>query len=161
MKVKFKIEGMNELQKSLKKLGKVPQKYVNSASKKGMNIILKAARADSPYQTGNLKRGTILVGEKSKTKGKKVYRIVFDRNMNDIFQKPVINPGESGNKKARKIAYYPVSQEYGFFTRNGKYIPGFRFIHGNFEKNMTKASKIMVETMKQKVDQEIAKAGLK
>lgn len=162
IKVKFKIEGMKELQKNLKKLGKVPQKHVTSSSKKAMTIVLRQAKANAPVgETGNLKRGIKLVGEKSRINGKKVYRIVFDREMNSVFQKPVKNPGESGNKKARRTAYYPVSQEYGYFLRNGKYKPGLRFIRNALEDNTQKVATTIVDTMKKKIDDEIRKAGLR
>lgn len=152
-KVNFKVEGMRELQKSLKKLGEVPQKHVTASSKKGMNIVLKQAKANAPYDTGALKRGIKLVGEKAKTKGKKVYRIVFDRAMNDIFQKK--------NKQGKVIAYYPVSQEYGYFLRNGEYMPGLRFIHDALNENTQKVAQTIVDTMKKKIDEEIRKAGLR
>jgi len=152
-KVTFKIEGMKELQRNLKKLGEVPQKHVTASSRKGMSIVLKQARANAPYDTGALKRGIKLVGEKAKVKGKKVYRIVFDRAMNEIFQKK--------NKEGKVVAYYPVSQEYGYFTRNGRYIPGFRFIRGAFEENAQKMANTIVDTMKKKIDDEIRKAGLR
>ncbi|WP_461039230.1 HK97 gp10 family phage protein [Tepidimicrobium xylanilyticum] len=152
---------MKELEKSLKKLGKVPQKHVTASARKAMNIVLKQSRAAAPYETGALKKGIKMVGERSRQKGKKVYRIVFDRNMNHIFQKPVKNPGESGHKGARKIAYYPYSQEYGFFARDGKYIPGYRFISDSLTDNVSKIEKTIVSEMKKKIDAEIAKAGLK
>jgi len=152
-KVNFKVEGMKELEKSLRKLGKVPQKHVTASAKKGMNIPLREAKAKAPVDTGALKRGIILVGEKSKTKGKKVYRIVFDRAYNDIFQKK--------NKKGQVTGYYPVSQEYGYFAKNGRYIPGYRFIHNSLNNNAQKVEKTIVDTMQSKIDQEIRKAGLK
>lgn len=161
IRVRFRVEGMEELQKSLKRLGKVPQKHVTSSARKAMSIALKQARATAPYDTGALKRGIIMVGEKAKEKGKKVYRIVFDRAMNDIFQKPVKNPGESGSPNARSIAYYPVSQEYAYFARNGRYIPGFRFIHNALTDNVSKIEKTIVSEMKRRIDAEIAKGGLK
>ena len=160
-RVYFRVEGMDELEKSLKKLGKVPQKHVTSSSRKAMNIVLKQSRATAPYETGALSRGMKLKGEKSKVKAKKVYQVVFDDKYNHIFQKPVKNPGESGSPNAKDPAYYPVSQEYGYFARNGRYIPGFRFVRGAFENKMPEAAKTMVSTMKKKIDQEIAKAGLK
>ena len=161
-RVYFRVEGMDELEKSLKRLGKVPQKHVTSASRKGMNIVLKQAKGNAPVgDTGNLKKGIKMVGERSRQKGKKVYRIVFDRNMNHIFQKPVKNPGESGHKGARKVAYYPFSQEYGFFARDGKYIPGYRFIHSALADNTSAIEKTIVGEMKKKIDAEIAKANLK
>lgn len=171
-KLKFKVEGMKELEKSLKKLGKVPQKHVTSSAKKGMNISLKQARANAPYDTGALKKGTILVGEKSSVKGKKAYRIVFDRRMNDIFQHKANSEGTryvtvKGKAVKRKVragdvtGYYPISQEYGYFAKNGRYIPGYRFISDSLTENTAKIEKTIVSTMKTKIDAEIAKVGLK
>jgi len=151
---------MNELQKSIKKLGKVPQKHVTASSKKGMSIVLKQARANAPYDTGALKRGIKLVGEKAKVKGKKVYRIVFDRAMNDIFQKK--------NKEGKVTGYYPVSMEYGFYDKKGVYhqssantgwIVGF--IHSALNDNTQKVAQTIVGEMKKKIDDEIRKAGLR
>lgn len=152
-KVKFKVEGMKELEKSLKKLGKVPQKHVTASAKKGMNISLKDSRANAPYDTGMLKKGIVLKGERSRTKAKKVYRVVFDRAYNDVFQKK--------NKDGKITGYYPVSQEYGFFARDGKYIPGYRFISDSLTDNVSKIEKTIVSEMKKKIDAEIAKANLK
>lgn len=160
VKVKFKIEGMKELQKSFEKLGKVPQKYVTSAARKGMNIPLKKARSDAPVgETGNLKRGIVLKGEKSRYKAKKVYRIVFDAKMNDVFQKPIINPGSRGGS-GKDTGYYPISQEYGYFAGEGNYIPGFRFISSGFTANIRTLEGTIVRTLKSKLDAEIKKAGL-
>ena len=152
-KIKFGVTGISALNRDLKKLGKVPQKHVTTAAKKGMSPVLKAARADAPEDTGDLKRGTILVGEKSRYKGKKVYRIIFDPAMNDVFQKK--------NAKGKIVGYYPISQEYGFFARNGRYIPGYRFVRDALTDNARKTEEIIIDTMKTKIDQEIRRAGLK
>jgi HK97 gp10 family phage protein len=149
----FKITGMDKLKKDLKKLGKVPQKHVTAAARKGMNIVLRDSKANAPYDTGMLKKGMKLSGERSKVKGKKVFRVIFDSSMNDVFQKK--------NKQGQVTGYYPISQEYGFFAKNGRYIPGYRFIHDSLANNAQKAGQVMVDTMKIKIDQEIAKAGLK
>ena len=151
-KIKFRVEGMEKLQNNLKKLGEVPQKYVTASAKKGMNIVKKDAKADSPYLTGNLEKGIVLVPEKTKP-GKKVYRVVFDDKMNDVFQKP--------NKEGRITGYYPVSQEYGFFAKDGRYIPGFAFVRGALEKDAPTVESTIVNTMQKKIDAEIAKGGLK
>lgn len=152
-KIKFKIEGMRELERSLKKLGKVPQKHVTSSSRKAMNIVLKESRATAPVDTGALKKGMKLKGERSRDKGKKVYQVIFDPKYNDIFQKK--------NKDGKVTGYYPVSQEYGFFAKNGRYIPGYRFIHDSLADNTHNVEKKIVSEMKKKIDAEIAKAGLK
>ena len=152
-RIKFKVEGMRELEKSLKQLGKVPQKHVTASARKGMNISLKDSRANAPYDTGALKKGIKLKGERSRLKAKKVYRVVFDSTMNDVFQKP--------NKDGKVTGYYPISQEYGFFARNGRYIPGYRFISDSLTDNVSQIEKTIVSEMKKKIDQEIAKVGLK
>lgn len=151
-RVNFKIEGMKGLQKSLKKLGEVPQKHVTASARKGMNIVLKDAKANAPVDTGNLKRGMKLKGERSKSKGKKVYRIVFDSAMNDIFQKK--------DSSGKVIAYYPISQEYGFFAKNGRYIPGYRFLHNSLQNNSREMEKTIVKEMKKRIDAEIARGGM-
>lgn len=152
-KVDFKVEGMRELERSLKKLGEVPQKHVTSSARKGMNVVLKDAKTNAPYDTGMLKKGMKLAGERSRIKGKKVYRIVFDRKYNDVFQKK--------NKSGKVVGYYPISQEYGFFARDGKYIPGYRFIHKSLSNNAKRMEKTIVTTLKKKIDDEIAKARMR
>jgi hypothetical protein len=150
---KFKVEGMDKLQKDLEKIGQVPQKYVTASARRGMNIALKDSKANAPYDTGMLKKGIVMKGERARAKGKKVYRIVFDRNMNDVFQKP--------NKEGKVTGYYPISQEYGFFAKNGRYIPGYRFIHDSLIDNTSKIEKTIVSEMQKRIDIEIMKAGLK
>jgi len=152
-KINFRIEGMGGLKKSLEKLGKVPQKHVTASARKGMNISLKSAKANAPYDTGALKKGLKLKGEKSRFKGKKVYQVVFDEKMNDIFQKK--------NAAGQVTGYYPVSQEYGYFSRSGRYIPGYRFVSDSLISNVGLIEKTIVTEMKKKIDQEIAKVGLK
>ena len=151
--VKFTIEGMDKLEESAKRLGKIPQKFVTQSTKKAMTPILKKARANAPYDTGDLKKGSIMVGEKSKSKAKKSYRIVFDRAMNDVFQKP--------NKEGKVTGYYPVSQEYGYYTKSGSYIPGFRFISGAFTGQASQVEKTIITEMENKMEAAIAKEGLK
>ena len=152
-KVNFKIEGMKELERSLKRLGKVPQKHVTSSSRKAMNIVLKESRAAAPVDTGALKKGMKLKGERSRDKAKKVYQVIFDDKYNHIFQKK--------NKEGKITGYYPISQEYGFFAKNGRYIPGYRFIRDSLTDNVGRIEKTIVSEMKKKIDAEIAKAGLK
>lgn len=140
----FRVEGMEELQRSIRELGKLPQKVVTPAARKGMNIALRSARQDAPYETGALQGGMLLIGEKSRKRGKKVYQVVFDRNKNDIFQKK--------NAEGRVTGYYPASQEYGFFARNGRYIPGFRFMKNAIDDNSRAIENKIVSEMTRNID---------
>jgi HK97 gp10 family phage protein len=153
MPFNFKVEGMDKLLNDLEKIGQVPQKHVTASARKGMNIALRDSKANAPYDTGMLKKGIVMKGEQARVKGKKVYRIVFDRNMNDVFQKP--------NKEGKVTGYYPISQEYGFFAKNGRYIPGYRFISDSLINNTAKIEKTIVSEMQKRIDIEIMKAGLK
>ncbi|MGG7058711.1 hypothetical protein ACQPUZ_10475 [Clostridium tertium] len=141
---KFKIEGMKELERSFRKLGQVPQKCVTPAARKGMNIALRSSKQNAPEDTGALKGGMKLIGEKSRVKAKKVYQVVFDRKKNNIFQKK--------NKEGKVTGYYPASQEYGFFARNGRYIPGFHFMKRAMEDNSGTITRKIVSEVSKNID---------
>ena len=148
----FRIEGMDQLRKVMKEAGKVPQRHVTSSARKGMNIVLKGARANAPEDTGTLKRGMKLKGERSRQKATKVYQVIFDAGYNHIFQKK--------NLDGKITGYYPVSQEYGYFAKNGRYIPGFRFTHQSLTTNARTVESTIVNELKRKLDAELRKGGL-
>lgn len=83
------------------------------AVKKGTKIVMNAIRAAAPVDTGELKDGLIPIPESNRIKGKVVYQITPAASKNAVFQKPVKNP----IRTTAKHAYYPASQEYGYFTR--------------------------------------------
>lgn len=144
MAKKHEIQGMKELQKAVKKLGSLPQKHVTKAARKGATIALKDARKNAPVDEGHLKKGLVLKGEKLKVKGKKVYQVVFDSKKNDIF----VKMSADGTKRY----YYPASQEYGYFTRDGKYIPGYRFLRNSLTENEKDIEKEIVEVLSKEID---------
>lgn len=149
-----------ELNKTLKKVEKIPQKCVTKAAGKGTNVVRRAVRGKVPVgETGNLKRGIIRVGERSRLKGKKVYDLMFDPAMNDVFQKPIQNPGEAGGKN--KHAYYPASMEYGFLTRSKgggySYVPGYHFMRDAAEETSPAAKLEMVTVFTQELEKEWSK----
>jgi len=122
-----------------------------------MNVILKDAKSDAPIDYGFLRKGMQLYGERSKVKGKKVFSVVFDREYNDVYQKDILDPINAKSD----TAYYPFSQEYGYFLRDGTYMPGLKFIHNALNNDAQKMEKTIGDTMKKNIDQEIAKVGLK
>ena len=83
------------------------------AVKKGAKMVQRAIVTAAPEDTGELRSGLVLIKEKSRIQGKAVYQVVPTRRKNAIFQKPIINPVRSKDGHA----YYPASQEYGYFTR--------------------------------------------
>ena len=116
MNIKFDFSEMTQLQRMLDRVGEMPRKVVNKAAGKGATVAGRAIRAAAPKgKTRQLSKGFKRKPEKSKTPGKKVFSYAMDPAKNDIFQKPIKNPGIAGGK--RPHAYYPNSVEYGFLTR--------------------------------------------
>ncbi len=152
-----KIEGMRELEQSIKRLGAVPQRFVTKAARSGANIALKAARKRAPEDTGALKKGIVLKGEKNRVKGKKVYDVMMDPTMNDVFQKQTVT-GLRRVRKGKEVEYgaggyyYPASQEFGFVARNGRYIPGFHFLKDSLTDNAGQIEKKVVDVLSKEVD---------
>lgn len=142
-RVDFKIEGMKELERTIRKLGQLPQKCVTPAAKKGARIALKSARAKAPWETGELSNGIVLKGERARKKGKKVYQVTLDPAKNDIFVKET---------KDGKRYYYPASMEYGFITRDGGYSPGFHYLRDALVDNKAEIERVTVEELAKRID---------
>lgn len=151
--LKVHIEGLKEIQDAFTELGKTPKKYISPAVKTGMLIAKKEAKRLAPKDTGELRRGIILVGEKTKTKGKKIYRIVFDRKKNHIFQK--------FNAAGKQTAYYPASQEYGWKLSNGKKVPEKRFVRNAITNKWPQVQNTIIGKLRGKMRDVLAKRGLK
>lgn len=139
------IDGMKELERTIQQLGKLPQKCVTKSARLGAREVLKAAKRLAPVKTGQLKRGIRLYGEKLRgKKGKKVYQVVMNSNMNDVFVKMT--------KDGTKRYYYPASMEYGFRTRSGRKTMGKRFLRGAADETRITATKKMVDVLASEID---------
>lgn len=138
------IEGLNEVIETLKKASELPQKCVNKAAKKGIQIAKKSAKAGRWIdETGYLRKSIKEKAEKTKTKGKKVYDLWPDPSYNDVF----VKESKSGNR-----AYYPASVEYGFKTKSGGYVPGFKFLHNSLTDNKSSIESAIVNTLADEID---------
>lgn len=148
---------MKALEAAITALGAVPSKCVNSAAAKAGTLVKRAVRQGTvPVDTGALKSGIIRKAEKSRVRGKKVYQVTMDRGMNDIFQKPIKNPGEAGGTS--KHAYYPSSQEFGYLTRSKggglSYVPGYHFMRDGGDSVSAQANALMIETLTKNLEKE-------
>ena len=148
IKMTIDTKAMLKFNATLAACGGVPKKVATKAAGKGATVVRRAIRRFVPVDTGALKRGIVRDGERTKFQGKKVYDLMFDPGMNDIFQKPIKNRGEFGGKKP--WAYYPASMEYGFLTRSKgggyDYVPGYHFMREAAEFNEDAAKQAMMET---------------
>lgn len=142
------IKGMRELERSFQALGKVPQTVATQSARAGGNIVLKAAKGNAPVDSGDLKRGIVLKRERSRTKGKAVYDVTIDAAMNSVFVKV---------SKDGKRSYYPASQEYGFLTVDGRYIPGYRYMRRAADDNERAVEKKVLEAAGKAVDKALRK----
>jgi hypothetical protein len=142
------IVGMKELERAFRELGKVPQTAATKSARAGGSIALKAAKANAPEDEGDLKRGLILKRERSRIKGKAVYQVTLDPAMNDVFVKV---------SKDGKRSYYPASQEYGFLTVDGGYVPGYRYLRRSADDNERQIEKKMLDEAGKEVDKALRK----
>lgn len=136
MDMSFDFEEMDQFQKMLARVEKLPQKVVNKAAGKGATVAGRAVRAAAPRgKTKQLSKGFKRMAEKTRTKGKKVYRYGIDPDKDDIFQKkiPPEKPKRPPGKRRTSWnhAYYPSSVEYGFLARTSK--GGLRFVRDKVE----------------------------
>ena len=155
----FYFEGFGGFVRVLGSMEQVPQKCVTKAAGKGATVARRAIRNQAPVDSGDLKRGIIRTGERGRKKGKKVYDMMFDPAMNDVFQKPIKNPGEAGGTSPK--GYYPASMEYGFLTRSKgggySYVPGYHFMRDATVESAGAATRAMVQELNKQIDKEWSK----
>lgn len=137
------IDGMADLERAFKRLGKVPQTAATKSARAGASIAHKAAKVNAPVDEGNLKQGIIMKRERRTKQGKAVFDVMMDPAKNDVFVKI---------SKEGKRSYYPASQEYGFLTVDGRYVPGYRFLRNSITENAAAIERKIVETAGKDVD---------
>jgi hypothetical protein len=152
------IEGLEELTRQLENLGKnFPKPKIRKAVNAGMRIPLKKAKQLAPKESGSLKKGLIKIEEPKfkamKKKKKVVMRLVFDRGMNSIFQKPITPEGKGTRGGKKDTAYYPVSAEYGFkINKDGTKEEGKYFVRDAIEMTSTETQEKVIESLLQSID---------
>lgn len=136
---------MDELKRCMDRITKLPLKVVTPAARKGARIVLVDAKQNAPEDSGDLKRGIVLRGERNRRPGKKVFQVTFSGSMSDIFAKV---------SKAGKRSYYPSSQEYGYKLRNGGYMPGLRYMRDAADANARQVEKTIVDELVTRLEKE-------
>jgi hypothetical protein len=153
------VEGLEELTRQLDNLGKnFPKPKIRKAVNAGMKLPLKKAKELAPKESGSLKKGLIKIEEPKfkamKKKKKVVMRLVFNRAMNPIFQKPITPEGKGTRGGKKDTAYYPVSVEYGFkINKDGTKEEGKYFVRRAIEMTSTATQEKVVESLLQTIDE--------
>lgn len=147
----FDFKEVKGFERTLKAMGGMPQKAVTKAAGRGMTVVRRSVRGQVPVRTGELKRGIVRRGERSRVRGKKVYDLMFDPAKNELFQRPIKNPGAAGGNTGNGYAYYPASMEYGFLTRSKggglSYVPGYHFMRQGAEAAAPEAAEVIRKTV--------------
>lgn len=145
------IDDIRGLELAAKAIGGVTKKQMTPAVRKAMKPVLQAARDAAPIDTGALKKGIILKGEKNKPPLKKVFQVTMDKKKNDVFVKGLDADGEG------KRAYYPASQEYGFLKKNGGKVPGKHFLQKAAEQQEDQLPDVIVDNLVSEIQKEWTK----
>lgn len=133
------IVGIADVRRLFEEVGKAPAKVLTASTRKGAKLALRYAKAHCPegvewttgqyaHEPGTLKKSLRIKPEKRK-KGKKVY---------------TIGPGPEG--------WYAHFADYGFTTRNGRYIPGNRFLRDSVDKNRVKIQETILREMAKELE---------
>lgn len=137
------------MMRDFERLGKVPQSAATRGAQAGGRIALRAAKNLAPVDSGELREGIIMKQEKKRVPGKAVQDIMMDPAKNDIFVKTT----KDGTRY-----YYPASQEYGFMTVDGKYIPGYGFLRRAIDDNAEQIESKILEVAGKEVDKALRKS---
>lgn len=149
--INFTVEGLDELQRQLDDIGKLPKRSLTAAAKAGMAPILAQARSNaSPYsKSGMMKKGIKSITETPNKRNKAVYRINWWSKYSDIYKKKIKNAGIYGGKK--NPAYYPQSVEWGFPSKHKK-VAGKYFVRTAIEQHQAEATQKVIDTLFAEID---------
>jgi hypothetical protein len=158
------IDGMAELERTFRELGKVPQTVATQAARAGGTIAYRAARANAPVDTGALKSGIIMKRERRTQPGKAVYDVEMDPSKTELYRRATKTGlrrkggrGPDANTMIKGGYYYPASQEYGFLTVDGNYVPGYHFLKRAITENAPVIEKAVLGATAKAVDKALRK----
>lgn len=131
--------GVEDVKQLFEEVGKAPARVLSTSARKGARIALAYAKAHVPvgvewttgkyaHEPGTLKKSLKIKAEKSK-KGKKVY---------------TVGPDDTG--------WYAHFLDSGFTTRNGRFIPGTRFLRDSVDRNREEIQNTILTEMANELD---------
>lgn len=152
--------GLRELTKTFINLGIQPRKVLPGAVRSAAKIQQRSAKIKAPKDTGLLQRGIVIRSERSRSKFKKVYQVTMDKKYTDFYRRLSKNSYLRVRFRKRKLKisfekkvyYYPASQEYGFKARNGRYIPGYRYLKKSADENDSLIKSTIVNDLAKRID---------
>jgi hypothetical protein len=144
----MQIVGMQQLLTFLGDLGdKAPRQALAKGVRKGANNILRDAKGDAPVYSGTMQHSLKLKTETgNRKKLKVVIDVTFDSGYTYHFK------GQDRTPPATTDYYYPGSQEYGFRTKNGGFVPGKYFMKKARDDNDGTFTDIVEQALNDEID---------
>ena len=142
------VKGADELLGLFGELERLPQTVSTKAARAGGRIVQRASKRNAPVDDGNLKQGIVLKREKSRVRGKAVFQVTIDARMNAHF----VKVSKDGNR-----SYYPASQEFGWMLKDGRYIPGYRYMRRSADDSSSAVEKKILDVTGTEVDKLLSK----
>jgi hypothetical protein len=134
---------MDELMRMFRRLEKLPQAVVVKAARHGTAIARKAAKANAPVDSGELKSGIVQRQERRTKLGKAMFDVIMNASKNQTFVKMT---------KSGVRYYYPASQEYGYRLKDGGYMPGLKYMSRALSNNYVRIQRKIVEVGRDEVE---------
>lgn len=146
--IQFDTRDLRGLERAAQKIDGIAKKQITPAVRKAMKPVLQAAKAKAPKDTRALSKALKLMGERSRTPGKKVYQVGPDKAKNDIFAKM---------SKAGKRSYYPASQEHGWRLPDGSKVPGKHYMRDAMDEKAPQVASDIVDNLMTEIEKEWTK----
>ena len=149
-KVMITLEGAEKLERALAVMeAKVAKKITKKAMRAGAKVILRAAKARAPVDTGQMKKALTVRAARQRKRGEASFNLSFDtKKYPDLVTTSETFQGV-GQARGSKRFFYPAIVEYGTSTQPAKPFmrPVFdsqkaaalRVIMGQFRKGITDA----------------------
>lgn len=143
--ISFDSRDLRKLEKAARKIDGITKKQLTPAVRKAMKPVLQTAKTKAPKDTRALSKSLKLMGEKSRSPGKKVYQVGPDKTKNDIFAKI---------SKAGKRSYYPASQEHGWTLPDGSKVPGKHYMRDAMDEKAPQVASDIVDNLMTEIEKE-------
>ena len=140
-KVTIKLEGAEKLERALAVMeAKVAKKITKKAMRAGAKVVLRAAKARAPVDTGRMKRALTVRAARKRKRGEASFNVLFNmRKYPELVTKTADD----------KRFFYPAVVEHGTSTRpasgfmrrawDSKKLEALRVIMAQFRKGITDA----------------------
>ena len=143
--VQFDTRDLRNLERAARKIDGIAKKQITPAVRKAMKPVLQVAKSKAPKDTRALSKNLKLMGERSRTPGKKVYQVGLDKAKNDIFAK-ISTTG--------KRSYYPASQEHGWRLPDGSKVPGKHYMRDAMDEKAPQVASDIVDNIMTEIEKE-------